>query len=68
MRFFYPVLRLLAILLTISASNAFAEEAHTQLDSAKYAKQLANPVSALISVPFQLNYDDNIGPGLTVFW
>jgi hypothetical protein len=53
---------LLAILLKISASNAFAEEAPTQLDSAKYAKQLANPVSALISVPLQLNFEDNIGP------
>jgi len=27
------------------------------------AKKLANPVAALISVPFQLNYDANIGPG-----
>ena len=26
------------------------------------AKKLANPVAALISVPFQLNYDQDIGP------
>jgi hypothetical protein len=26
------------------------------------AKKLANPVAALISVPFQFNYDENIGP------
>ena len=25
------------------------------------AKQLANPISSLISVPFQLNYDQDIG-------
>ncbi|MGE5295294.1 MAG: transporter [Solirubrobacterales bacterium] len=26
------------------------------------AKKLANPIASLISVPFQLNYDENIGP------
>ncbi len=31
-------------------------------DSAELAMELANPVSSLISVPFQLNYDQNLGP------
>ncbi len=32
-------------------------------DTAALAKKLSNPVANLISVPFQLNYDHDIGPG-----
>lgn len=31
-------------------------------DDAELAKQAQNPIAALISLPFQLNYDDKIGP------
>ena len=45
-------------ILALLAMPAFAQET---TDEAELAKQLANPVSSLISVPFQLNFDQNIG-------
>lgn len=40
----------------ISLTSVSAEESHEDL-----AKNLANPIAAMISVPFQGNYDTNIG-------
>ena len=45
----------LSILGGLGASQAYAD------DGADLAQQLSNPVANLVSVPFQLNYDENIG-------
>ncbi len=39
------------------AISTFAQD-----EQAELAKKLANPVASLISMPLQLNYDENIGP------
>ena len=44
------------------SSAAGTEQPAEGNQAVKLAKQLANPVAALISLPFQLNYDTNIGP------
>ncbi len=49
---------LLAMSLGIGSTTASA-------DDSELTKQLANPISSLISVPIQMNYDTNIGPDET---
>lgn len=42
--------------------NAAASQAQQAHDATELAKKLNNPVAAMISVPFQFNYDSEIGP------
>lgn len=54
----HPFLKYFALLLTIpGASSLLAQD-----DAAELAKKLTNPVAALVSVPFQNNFDFGAGP------
>jgi hypothetical protein len=54
------LLFLTSILLPIAA---LAQAAPPGGDAADLAQKLSNPVASLISVPFQFNYDQGLGPG-----
>jgi hypothetical protein len=45
----------------IAALAALAHSGHAAADAAELAKQLSNPIAALIQVPFQYNWDTGIG-------
>jgi hypothetical protein len=53
----------LAALIAVSPVRAAEPAAPASSDADALAQQLANPVAALISVPFQFNRDTGIGPG-----
>jgi hypothetical protein len=53
--------RSLALGLVVAATASAPLTALSQESASALATQLSNPVAALISVPFQLNYDQDIG-------
>lgn len=48
--------------LTGVIAGAFFSASGAAADEGSIAQQLANPVASLVSVPIQINYDDNFGP------
>jgi len=49
-----------ALAFAVACGGAIAQS--DENSEADLAKKLSNPIAAMISIPFQLNYDDRIGP------
>jgi hypothetical protein len=58
-----PRTAVLALAGVLFATAARAQQpAAAEQDTAELAKQLSNPVASLVSVPFQFNWEQNVGP------
>jgi len=60
-------MRVFAVALVVLVTGVRVSLAQQQqpapADAQALAKQLANPISSLVSVPFQFNWDQGVGPG-----
>ncbi len=52
----------LSIGLALTFGAALHQSAAAEQSEEELAKELANPVADLVSVPFQFNYNQNLGP------